>query len=228
MAGMADARCEAAALGKEGQGLFDIWDHCPEGTELMALDDTNRDDFVARLKEKKYPKTLVDHFSNLYRKIVLFPSNPAVIDDKPRWAWLEFDQTTFKTVAVIDTGENGALVQKYIGDIYAQSASFLVGALVGVDASLWAVAAYSLEMDDYKEILKAAKKFVNALGNNFGVGVKAGPVSAGVGVGGTPSVSVGRAVQFGLSPSEISKGNNILGFGNGYKAGVEYYFSKAQ
>lgn len=228
MAGMSDARFEAAALGNEALGLFDIWDRCPEGTHFMALDDSNRDDFVTQLEEKKYPKSIVNRFSNLYNKIVLFPSNPAVIDDKPRWAWLEFDQTTFQTVAVIDTGENGALVQKYIGDIYAQSASFLVGALVGVDASLWAVAAYSLEMDDYKEILKAAKKFVKALGNNFGVGVKAGPVSAGVGVGGTPSVSVGRAVQFGLSPSGVSKSNNILGFGNGYKAGVEYYFSKAQ
>lgn len=228
MAGMSDARFEAAALGKDGLGLFDIWNQCPEGTWLMALDDNNRDDFVAQLQEKKYAKSIVNRVSNLYNKIILFPSNPAVINDKPRWAWLEFDQTTFQTVAVIDTGENGALVQKLIGDLYAQSASYLVGALVGVDASLWAVAAYSLEMDDYKEILKAAKKFVKGLGDNFGVGVKAGPISAGVGVGGTPSVSVGRGVQFGLSPSGISKTNNILGFGNGYKAGVDYYFSKAQ
>ncbi|MBW1722128.1 MAG: VWA domain-containing protein, partial [Deltaproteobacteria bacterium] len=223
LSGLASARFEASALSGEAKGLFQIWNHCPEGTRLIAVDSENQEDFLRQLKERKYPEPIIRHLTETDR-IVLFPSRPAFIHGKPRWAWLEVDPETYRVVAVLDTGAQGAILESLIGNLYEQATSYLVGALVGIDVSIWSVAAFSLELEDYGEIVKAARKFAEDLGKNFSLGGD----SAGMGVGGKPGVSLGRAVQFELDPSGVSMGNNLLGFGNGYNDGVAYYFQHAK
>ncbi|MEJ1420254.1 MAG: hypothetical protein Q2484_06800, partial [Candidatus Sedimenticola sp. (ex Thyasira tokunagai)] len=95
-------------------------------------------------------------------------------------------------------------------------------------SSIWAVSAYSLELDNYQEILKESKKFVENLGKRFGVGVQAGAAQAGAGVGGKPGGNIGRVVKLELEPGSYAFGNNLLGFGNGYNDGVALYFQRAK
>ncbi len=229
MSGMANARFEAAALGKEGIGLFDIWKNSQADTSLLAVDDDNVSDFISQLEEKEYPSHIIDYFKNLeYDKLVLFPTSPAEINSESRWAWLEFNKETYQVVSVLDTGEHGSLVEKVVGNPVEQAGQYMVGVLVGIDTSLWAVAAFSLEMDDYSKILKAAKKFVKGMGDNFGVGGKLGKAAMGIDVGGAPAAGYGRYGKVEITPGGLNPTNNLGGFGNGYADGVDYYFSKAK
>jgi hypothetical protein len=223
LSGLAAARFEASAVGEKTLGLFEIWDRCPDGTRLIALDYENREAFLSQLKEHKYPSHIIRRLSET-DKTILFPSQPALVGDAPRWAWLEIDPKTYQIVSVLDNETNGAMLENLIGNLYEQATSYLVGALVGIDVSIWAVAGFSLEMDNYGEILKAAQKFAEDLSKNFSIGGS----SAGMAVGGKPGVSLGRAVQFELDPNGVSMSNNLLGFGNGYSDGVAYYFQQAK
>ncbi|OQX32134.1 MAG: hypothetical protein B0D96_03470 [Candidatus Sedimenticola endophacoides] len=131
-------------------------------------------------------------------------------------------------MSVLDTGDRGSLVEKFVGDIYQDATSYMVGGLVGISSSIWAVSAYSLELDNYQEILKQSKKFVENLGQRFGVAVQAGPAQAGAGVGGKPGGNIGRVVKLELEPGSYAFGNNLLGFGNGFNDGVALYFQRAR
>lgn len=78
--------------------------------------------------------------------------------------------------------------------------------------------------------ISAAKQFALGLSNNFSVNEEiTGPV--GWGIGGTPSMDLGkfdRFVKFSLDFKGVKPSNNMLGFGNGYKDAVNYYFSQAE
>ena len=91
---------------------------------------------------------------------------------------------------------------------------------------MWAVAAFSLILDDYDEIIKAAEKFINGTSNSFGV-TKGKAVQVGCDVGGNPAITVGP-IKIELTPGGLMPNQNLLGWGNGYKAGVAYYFDKAK
>ncbi|MEJ1469878.1 MAG: VWA domain-containing protein [Candidatus Sedimenticola sp. (ex Thyasira tokunagai)] len=228
LTGIAAARVEVGAIsGQEAMGLFDFWEKSPEDTRLIAIDHENRSDFIDDLKARGYPETVVQRLESTER-VVLFPSKPALINDQPRWAWLEIDPRNYQTVSVLDTGDHGSLVEKFVGDIYQDATSYMVGGLVGISSSIWAVSAYSLELDNYQEILKESKKFVENLGKRFGVGVQAGAAQAGAGVGGKPGGNIGRVVKLELEPGSYAFGNNLLGFGNGYNDGVALYFQRAK
>ncbi len=96
------------------------------------------------------------------------------------------------------------------------------------------MSAFSLELADWNEIKKRAHAFAKGMANNFGfsddakVGGTNTGASVGVGVGGVPSLDAGL-VKFELVPGSGGRPNqNVLGFTNGYKAGVEFYFKMAQ
>jgi hypothetical protein len=107
-----------------------------------------------------------------------------------------------------------------------QAGTYLVGALVGIDASLWSVSAFSLELENFDEIRKKAEAFAMGLAKRFQV--KNDSETLGVEIGGTPSAeySFSRYVKFSLDFSGFKKSQNMLGFGNGYKDAVGYYFSQ--
>ena len=223
LSGMAAARFEAAAIPGGGMGLFGLWAHCPEGTQMAYVDHQNKRAFIDMLKEKEYPDALVKKL-DACRNAILFPTNPAVINDTARWGWLEVDPKTYTIVSRLDNGAAGAMVESIIGNLYQQATSYLVGAMVGIDVSLWSVSAYSLQLEDYDEICEKAYAFATGLFKNFSV--DAGPV--GWDIGGSPDIGLGkfgRFVSFKLDFKGVSASGNMLGFKNGYKDAVEYYFS---
>jgi hypothetical protein len=228
LSGVAAAHFEAAAIPGNGIGLFELWKNCPKDTQLVFIDGRNKSAFISILKEKDYPESLIQHI-NRCRDAVLFPTNPAIINDTARWGWLEIDPKTYRIVSRLDNGAAGAMVENIIGNLYQQASSYLVGALVGIDVSLWSVSAYSLQLEDYDEIRKKAYAFASNFNKNFSVdGEITGPV--GWNIGGLPdSIGLGdfdRFVSFSLDLNGIQTSNNMLGFGNGYKDAVDYYFSK--
>ena len=226
MSGLTAARLEAAAVPGGSMGLFELWDRCPKDTRLAFIDNTNKQAFINMLQAKGYPQPVVDRIKSC-RSAVLFPSNPALIGDTVHWGWLEIDPKTYQVVSRLDNGAAGAMIENLIGDLYQQATSYLVGAMVGIDASLWSVAAYSLELEGFEEISKKAEAFALGLADRFSVKDASG--TAGVGIGEAPSaeLNLDRYVKFSLDPNEFKMSNNMLGFGNGYKDAVEYYFSKS-
>ncbi len=229
LSGLTAARLEAAAIPNGGLGLFELWEKCPEGTQLAYIDHTNKKVLIDILSKKKFPPSLIERVQAC-RQAMLFPSHPAVIDGEARWGWLEINPKTYAVISRLDNGAAGAMIEKIIGDLYQQGTSYLVGAMVGIDASLWSVSAYSLQLEDYGEICEKAKKFALGLGKNFNVNKEiTGPVSWGI--GGAPSMDLGkfdRYVKFSLDFKGVKPSNNMLGFGNGYKDAVNYYFSQSE
>ncbi|SMC28340.1 hypothetical protein SAMN02746041_03237, partial [Desulfacinum hydrothermale DSM 13146] len=225
LGGLAAAQLEAAALSPRSTGLWEIWSHCPPDTRLLFVADDNREAFLEQLQARSYPQRLVRYLEETDRYL-LFPSSPGVVDGRVRWAWLEVDPETYDLRAVLDDETGGALVESLIGNLYEQATSYLVGAFVGIGASLWSVSAFSLELEDYDQIVKEAEAFARGLAKNFSVGND----YAGLPVGGLPSASVSldRALTFSLDPKGVSFSNNMLGFGNGYQDGISYYFQNTQ
>ncbi|MCB2166516.1 MAG: VWA domain-containing protein [Deltaproteobacteria bacterium] len=226
MSGFAAAQFEAAAIPGGGMGLFELWTHSPEGTQLAYIDHHNKRAFTDMLKEKGYPETLVKYLYDC-RSAILFPSNPAIINETARWGWLEIDPKTYNVVSRLDNGAAGAMVEGIIGNLFQQATSYLVGALVGIDVSLWSVSAYSLQLEDYDQICEKAYGFASGFSKKFSVSEEiTGPV--GWDIGGSPDVELAkfdRFIKFSLDFGGIKASNNMLGFKNGYKDAVEYYFS---
>ncbi len=226
LSGFAAAQFEETAIPGGGMGLFELWSHCPEGTQLAYIDGHNKRAFLDMLKQKEYPESMVKYLSD-FKDVILFPTNPAIINGEARWGWLEIDPRTYRVVSRLDNGAAGAMVEGIIGNLFEQATSYLVGALVGIDVSLWSVSAYSLQLEDYDQICEKAYGFASSFVKKFSVNEDiTGPV--GWDIGGSPDVELvkfDRYIKFSLDFGGVKASNNMLGFKNGYKDAVEYYFS---
>lgn len=222
LSGIYASQIEGEALPGEANGIEEIWALAPEGTGIVLLDSNLDTEAIKDLEEAGVPEEIIVHLEKS-SKMILIPDNPSVINGQNRWAWYEIDEYTYEMISVIDTFENGAFVESTLMDIVTSAGQHVVGAFKGIETSVWAVAVFSLETDDYKEILKKAKKLALGVAENFGF--NAGPIGAGI--GGTPSASQSFGGVKASFNGKGSIGQNVLGFTDGFKAGVEYYFSKA-
>jgi hypothetical protein len=213
---------EDTVLGEQGLGVMDILYAAPEGTKLILMEPYHNGMSDEVLVDAGFSSDLITYFSNC-ENMVLIPNKPSTILGRDRWAWIEINPDTYETIGVLDTFEHGGMVSSVIVDLVRSSGQFALGGYVGITSSVWAVAGFSLEEDDYETILKEAQSFTLGLLDNFGVSY--GPI--GLSVGGTPKISQ----QFG--PVEASfdgsfgLSQNILGFTQGFEAGVKYYFEAA-
>lgn len=223
MSGLYATSIEETAIGKEGIGVYDVMNATPEGTELVFLEPYLEGQDLDAIIAQGMPETLAFYFKE-NENFILIPNQPAVIEGQKRWAWIEFDPETYEAIGVMDTFERGAMVSSVIIDTVKGAGQFMVGAFVGINSSVWTVAAYSLEEDDYETILKNAKAF--ALGMKGSFGLKEGPVKAPVGGMVNLSASYGPVVAKFDGTGKITQ--NALGFTQGYEAGVNYYFSKTK
>ncbi len=210
-------------LADEANGIEEIWAASPEGTGLVLIESYYNSENIADMEAAGLPKELINYIENC-PNIILMPDMPSVINGEERWAWYEIEPESNKIISVIDTFEKGAFVDRTIIDLVKGAGQYIVGAFKGIETSIWSVAVFSLETDDYKEILKSAKKLALGIADNFGF--KIGVVGAGVGGKPSASASYGGAKASFDGKAKVSQ--NLLNFKEGYKAGVEYYFSKAE
>ena len=234
MSGLFASRLEADVT-PHAMGFFEMLPAFAPDTEFLWLTSDARyrmeDDLKKCVPERVF-KLLSDS-----RATVLFPSQPAVINGEQRWAWLEVDPDSYETIAVLDTGERGAMVERVFGDLWKQGLDYITGGLVGVSSSIWSVSAFSLILDDYKEIMKEAKKFALGLADNFSGSVKVGDFEFKRGVGGSEVetsysgtgssvINTGRKAK-GLYDKLKDPKIDLGGFEGGFKDGVNFYFSQA-
>ena len=138
-----------------------------------------------------------------------------MIDGQERWAWLEINTEDFRTIAVFDTGERGAMIEHVLGNWQQEGTNFIVGALIGVDAAIWSMCDFSLALDDYDEIKKEAHAFAKSLSENLSnvgstsVRKDMGPVTG----------------SFDVSTAKAGVARKALGYGEGFSAGVDLFFS---
>ncbi len=235
MSGIFASKLEADILPGSGMGFFEMLAYYPEDTELLWLTSDARyrmeDELKAAMPEQVF------NLLNESSATVLFPSQPAIINEKLRWAWLEVDPYTYQTIAVLDTGERGAMIERVLSDLWRDGLDYITGGLVGVSSSIWSVSAFSLIMDDYEKILVAAKKFALGLTENFSATVKVGDfeVKGTVGSGdleGGYTGSGSNAINAGKNAKETwdkikDPKVDLGGFEGGFKDGVNFYFSAA-
>lgn len=221
MSGMLSTSLEATVLPGDGYGLFEIWEKLPAGTSYVLLSPTERLKSEKDFLKAGMPDEIVERLMAIDKEtFVLIPDHPAQINGRDRWAWLEM-QKSGKTIGVLDTGANGGMVEISIEEWVTEANMFIVGTLVGVSTSLWAVSSFSLELSDTQAIYQKAYQYASGIKDLLEF--KAGPVNYGI--GGVPEIGGshnGLKVTFGTDG--ITLGQDILGFANGYEAGVNYYF----
>jgi hypothetical protein len=234
--GLHASKLEAEVLPGAHRGLFEIWQQLPEDTHLVSVTRHNQQAIVAYMEAHRFPAAVIDGVRN-NRNAIVIPSRPATIDGRERWAWLEINPEDYRTIAVIDSGERGAMLEHVLGNWQQEGTNFIVGGLIGVDAAIWSMGAFSLMLEDYDEIKAQAETFAVGLVGNFDAAAEAfnkevGDVTIsgglGVGVGGTPGASVSMGPvggSFDLIDRKGSVSQNVLGYANGFKAGVQLYFA---
>jgi len=234
MSGIFASKLEADILPGNGMGFFEMLPHYPEDTEFLWLTSDARYNMEDQLRA-----AMPEHVFKLLNNgnTVLFPSQPARINGQPRWAWLEVNPDTFETIAVLDTGERGSMIERVFSDLWRDGLDYITGGLVGVSSSIWSVSAFSLVMDDYQKILAAAKKFALGLTENFSATVKVGDFEfkGTIGSGNVETSYKGKG-SGAVDAAKKAKSNwdkindpkiDLGGFEGGFKDGVNAYFAAA-
>ena len=214
---------ESEVLGNKGRGVFDLWKKTPESTEFLLLDRDYEDEKVEFLKTMGLSVELIDYLK-ASDKIIMIPNKPAKFNGKERWAWLAFDPYTYEVIGKLDSFENGAMVSNEIVGTIKNAGQYLIGNFVGVNSSVWSVAAHTLQEDDYEKIMKDAKAFALGLKDNFGV--QSGAFSAPIGKKPEISQKIGPVKVKLDSKNPLTQ--DVLGFTQGYVDGVNLYFDLAE
>lgn len=241
MSGLFASRLEGVVLPGNKADFMDIWEKGPADSGIFLSTLETRSNDLEYMKQNNYPKSLIKR-AETNNKAMLIPAKPSMIDGKERWAWLEIDEVTFETISVLDTGERGSFAEYLMalepvvpnGEDYRE---FMVGAFLGIDTAIWATASFSLSMDDYDEILKAAKAYSYGLCDYLdqvmtGTGAAklefgAGPVKIKI-VGEIDFDHMVKYFEEISTGKTIGGGQNYLGFSDGFKSGVAYYFKQAE
>lgn len=240
MSGLFASRLEGAALPGDKTDFMDVWQSSPENTMLFLSLRNNRNKDLKYMEENGFPDTLIER-AKTSPAIMLIPNRPTSIHGESRWAWLEIDPDTYETISVTDTGEHGSFAEYLMslepvsptGDDYM---AFMAGAFIGVSSSVWSVSSFALKLDDYEQIIKAAKAYTYGLGE-----VLSGMMSNKD----LPKLeySIGSlklkltdfdqdklAKQFHIlkSGKAVEGAGDVVGFGLGFQIGAAYYFKQAE
>jgi hypothetical protein len=167
-AGMFFSELEGSALAKGtiNYDYFSIWAAAPDTMKLMYVQGAGGGgaEFAQQNMDAGYPSILLDHLSNT-ENLFFLQDTPSVIDGEKHWAWLEIDPKTYYTIAYLDNGSRSSMAE-YLMNMMpdaTQMRDYLVGGFVGITTSIWAVASFSLVLDDYNDVLKNAIDFMIGL-----------------------------------------------------------------
>ncbi|WP_457597025.1 VWA domain-containing protein [Hydrogenimonas sp.] len=221
-----------------GIDALDIWAALPKEAEILYFDPDHMEKLADAVEKAGYPAWMVRHFEKC-RNHVLFPSRPLQAGKGIVTAWMEVEPESYRIHSYLSNGDRGMV--DYVTAEDAQAiAQFYMGVWMGVQASVWSVASYSLILDDYKAIKKAAKKYALSLADHMGQVFKvtdvpssaeevkqqleeAGMTYLHVASGGSVEVSV-ELPDYDSFKDDLKE--RYLGFENGFKAGVALYFAE--
>ncbi len=219
------ADLEAAVL--SGKGVFQLW----QGSDLVVLPPKGKERkaMLERMKKAGLRPELAKKLEG-GSSVTLFPVASPAVNGTPLVAWLDIDPVTYETTSVFESGERGAFAAEVIIQaLVPDGAGLFLGFMVGVDAAVWSVAAFTLEGGSYESVLERAENFASGIAERFdkiGEGPSLGPIGLGDDL--RPNLS--------LAGWKVSKGDGVSyspwegykGFVSGYKAGVATYFANAR
>ncbi|WP_020617957.1 vWA domain-containing protein [Paenibacillus daejeonensis] len=238
--GLFASRLEGVVLSGKQTDFMDIWLQSPEDTQLFLSLYSNRQADLTHMEEMELPEILIER-ARTSMKAFLVPDQPSMIGGEARWAWLEIDPVTYETISVLDTGEHGGFAEYLmqlervspVGDDYL---AFMAGAFIGVSSAVWSVGAYALELDDYEQIINAAKMYTYGLGEVLGAMMSNKDLpKLEYSISPLKLKLVNREFDYLAKRVEKVKmgkrgdyGADIVGFAQGFKAGAAYYFQQAE
>ncbi len=240
MSGLFASRLEGAVLPGNSADFMEVWSRSPDDTKLILSLPANRKEDLKSMEEKGFPELLLQRAKDS-SKAMLIPDQATRIYGENRWAWLEIDPETYETIAVMDTGEHGGFADYLMalepvsptGDDYLV---FMTGAFIGVSSSVWSVSAFSLMLDNYKQIIREAKKYTYGLGSVLSdfmdnkdlikLEYYLSPLKLKMADAEFDYLAKHfEEVQIG---KEVKGSADIVNFGNGFNAGAAYYFKQAE
>ncbi|QTH43478.1 VWA domain-containing protein [Cohnella sp. LGH] len=240
MSGLFASRLEGAALPGDKTDFMDVWQNSQANTSLFLSLANNRKEDLKYMEEHGFPDTLIERAKSS-TAAMLIPNRPTSIQGENRWAWLEIDPDTYETISVTDTGEHGSFAEYLMalepvsptGDDYM---AFMAGAFIGVSSSVWSVSSFSLMLDDYEQILKAAKAYTYGLGevlSGFMSNKDLPKLEYSIGslkLKITDFDADKLAKQFHIlkSGKAVEGAGDLVGFGLGFQIGAAYYFEQAE
>jgi len=240
MSGLFASRLEGAALPGDKTDFMDVWLNSPEDAQLFLSLRSNRNEDLKYMEENGFPDTLIERAKTTPANM-LIPNRPTSIHGENRWAWLEIDPDTYETISVTDTGEHGSFAEYLMalepasptGDDYM---AFMAGAFIGVSSSVWNVSSFSLMLDDYEQIIKAAKAYTFGLGevlSGFMSNKDLPKLEYSIGylkLKITDFDPDKLAKQFHIlkSGKAVEGAGDLVGFGLGFQIGAAYYFEQAE
>ena len=219
------ADLEAAVL--SGKGVFQLW----RGADLVVLPPKGRErkTLLESMKKAGLRPELAKKLEG-GTSVTLFPVASPVVKGKPLVAWLDIDPVTYETTSAFESGERGAFAADVIIQaLVPDGAGLFLGFMVGVDAAVWSVAAFTLEGGSYESVLERAEAYASWIAERFdkiGEAPSLGPIGLGSDL----------KPNFSLAGWTVSKGDGVSynpwdgykGFVSGYNAGVATYFANAR
>lgn len=240
MSGLFASRLEGAVLPGDQADFMELWTRSPEDTMLFLSLGNNRSEDLKYMEEHGFPDVLLER-AKTSSAAMLIPNRPTIVHGESRWAWLEIDPATYETISVTDTGEHGSFAEYLMsmepfsptGDDYL---AFMAGSFIGVSTSVWSVSSFALKLDDYEEIIKAAKAYTYGLGEVLS---------------GMMDRKDLAKLEYSISPlklklvdqeyddlakffeelkmgKEVKGAPDILGFALGFQSGAAHYFKQAE
>ncbi|MEN6313075.1 MAG: VWA domain-containing protein [Clostridiaceae bacterium] len=248
-AGMFASILEGEALTGENKASFlQMWAKAPKDAKLVLIpsNGSERDAMAEPLRKSGFPERLISNVTS-NQNMILTLDKPVDYEGEKRWAWLEVNPNTYETISVMDTGEHfGVEYIELIKKVVDDGGKFIVGAFMGLEVSVWAIADFSLELSNYQDILDAASELTAGIGEYLdyvmtGIGdpkgFLAGLAKDAAGLGDVPdsievemgpvTASIGFGDWFMMNLDEIEFEQNVLGFAQGYKFASDLYFEWA-
>lgn len=158
--GLVASQLEGAILpGGKGESYLNVWSSMANGGTIMAIDSEVRDQALEFLKEKKFPKLLIERVENKRDTSFIITTEPGLYNGEVRWAWLEYNDEDGRLISAFDNGCHSGMAGFVLGLTPANMCNFAGGVLIGIACSNFSVAAYTLEdSENYEAVFKAAEK----------------------------------------------------------------------
>ncbi|HEY9071592.1 MAG TPA: hypothetical protein VIV61_15130, partial [Candidatus Ozemobacteraceae bacterium] len=148
-------------------GYLDVWRNLPKDAVLLAMAVGGDRLTLHKQMEKAgtYPAKLLQAVKE-NKKILFFPSKPASLSGKDRFAWLEIDPLTFETLSVLDNGLHGGTAEfsMLTTSLGEDTREFVKGTWLGINMSVWSVGSIALKTQDKGQIFTEAKALALKIG----------------------------------------------------------------
>jgi hypothetical protein len=209
----------------KGNGVFQFWGK--NNLFLIAPSGKPKAAWLKFAASRGVSENVISTIKNS-KSVIMFPENPATVNDKPFWSWLEIDPKTYETIGVLETGEHGTIAgEAIIQALIPDGAGLMLGFMKGIETAVWGQCAFIIDGSSYEEALAKTEALIGQLGEHLG------------NVGDSFNVPVGGDAELDLLSGKLSLGgfssdgtyspwDGYKSFGSGFEMGAKYYIEKAR